>query len=118
MCPSGTLLKKIRHPFATEAEASGANAARSMAGRRPMAAVRRQVRRPLQALLPDGQVALFRFYDPRVFAPFLEAASGEGLDPWFGPVTDWWAPVEGGGTRRYRREGAALVWRDVAGPGA
>ena len=47
-----------------------------------------------------------------------EALRGEGLDPWFGPVTDWWAPVEGGGTRRYRREGAALVWRDVAGPGA
>lgn len=84
----------------------------------PMGAVRRQVRRPLQAMLPDGQVALFRFYDPRVFVPFLEAAGGADLDPWFGPVTDWWAPVAGGGTRRYRREGGALVWREVAGPGA
>ena len=86
-----------------------------------MTAVRKQVRRSLQAMLPDGQVALFRFYDPRVFVPFLDAATGADLDPWFGPVTDWWAPVagaNGGTTRRYRRAGAGLEWREVAGPGA
>ena len=58
--------------------------------------VRRQLRRNLQALLPDGQIAMFRFFDPRVFPTYIENGPEEGLGPWFGSITDWWIPVQTG----------------------
>lgn len=37
----------------------------------------------LNATLPDGTVALFRFYDPRVFRTYLTAATRDERMPWF-----------------------------------
>jgi Domain of unknown function (DUF4123) len=37
----------------------------------------------LNAKLPDGTVALFRFYDPRVFRTYLRAAAPPEAAPWF-----------------------------------
>jgi len=39
--------------------------------------VRRVLRRNLQAMLPDGRAVLFRFYDPRVWRPYIETCVGE-----------------------------------------
>jgi Domain of unknown function (DUF4123) len=37
----------------------------------------------LNAKLPDGTIALFRFYDPRVFRTFVRAAAPQEVAPWF-----------------------------------
>lgn len=49
-------------------------------------AVRRQLRRLLTVRLPNGGVVRFRFYDPRVFGPFLKACTAEELNFVFGSV--------------------------------
>lgn len=48
----------------------------------------------LHAQLPDGTVALFRFYDPRIFRTYLAAAQPEEQAPWFEGVERYW--VESG----------------------
>lgn len=45
----------------------------------PFDRVRRHLRHFLQARLPDGSVGMFRFFDPRVFHIFAQAAPGEQL---------------------------------------
>ena len=57
--------------------------------------LRRHFRRFLQARLPDGITALFRFYDPRVFNTYIRAAAPEERGPWFGLVDQY--SVEGSG---------------------
>ncbi len=52
----------------------------------PFAEVRRHFRKFLQAKLPDGTVALFRFYDPRVFNTYIRAATPAERAPWFDAV--------------------------------
>jgi Domain of unknown function (DUF4123) len=37
----------------------------------------------INAKLPDGTIALFRFYDPRVFRTYIRAATPEERAPWF-----------------------------------
>lgn len=54
--------------------------------------LRHALRRYLQAMLPDGRVVLFRFYDPRVLPVWLSTLEGTELALWFDPVTDWLAP--------------------------
>ena len=39
------------------------------------------------AKLPDGMVAQFRFYDPRVFGPFLSSCTPDELASWFDGVS-------------------------------
>ncbi|MEZ5748852.1 MAG: DUF4123 domain-containing protein [Caenibius sp.] len=40
-----------------------------------LAELQRHFRKFLQAKLPDGTIALFRFYDPRVFRAYITAAT-------------------------------------------
>lgn len=76
--------------------------------------VRRELRKNMQARLPAGEVVLFRFYDPRVFVPFLQATEGEALDPWFGLIDTWWAPhPRTGATMKFTRDGEALAVETV-----
>jgi hypothetical protein len=63
--------------------------------------VRKHFRRFLQAMLPDGTRALFRFYDPRVFHPYIRAALPEERAPWFGDVTGYAVEDATGGHHFY-----------------
>lgn len=56
-------------------------------------ALRLHFKRFLQAKLPDGTIALFRFYDPRVFNTFIRAATPEERNPWFRDIAQF--SVEG-----------------------
>ena len=49
----------------------------------PLDDLRKHVRQFLQATLPDGTVAMFRFFDPRVFLTYLPAAPPEQQAQWF-----------------------------------
>lgn len=71
--------------------------------------LRRHFRRFLQAKLPDGTVALFRFYDPRVFATYVRSATSEELAPWFHGVRQFAVEDETGhGLIRFGFDGTAL----------
>lgn len=51
--------------------------------------VRRHFRHFLQARLPDGSIALFRFYDPRIFSAYLPTCDGADLRRWFDAVDEY-----------------------------
>lgn len=71
--------------------------------------VRRKLRRNLQAMLPDGTVCLFRFYDPRVWRSYIPVAEGEDLASWFDGIDCYWAPgTLGKGMLSYRLDGGVL----------
>lgn len=59
-------------------------------------ALQRFFRRYLQAKLPDGTIALFRFYDPRVFITYLGGATPEERAPWFDGVDQYSVEAAGG----------------------
>src|SRR5215216_2169579 len=63
-----------------------------------LAEVRRHFRHFLQAKLPDGTVALFRFYDPRVFRTYLPTCTPHELAPWFLEVSEYRVEAEDGST--------------------
>ena len=66
-----------------------------------MDALRRHFRRFLQVRLPAGEIVLFRFFDPRVFATYITSAPPEQAEGWFRGVTQYM--VEAGGvTHSYR----------------
>jgi len=45
--------------------------------------LRKHFRKFLQAMLPDGTIALFRFYDPRVFLTYIRSCEAQDYIPWF-----------------------------------
>ena len=45
--------------------------------------VKLHLKKFLNARLPDGTVAMFRFYDPRVLRTYFAAATPEEIAPWF-----------------------------------
>ncbi len=51
--------------------------------------LRRHFRQFLQARLPSGQIALFRFYDPRVLRIYLPTCSAEEVRAWFACVEEF-----------------------------
>ena len=72
--------------------------------------VRSRLRRFLEAKLPDGMIALFRFYDPRVFNTYLRAATHEERAQWFGGgIVQYAVEGEGGVTHQYRLSGDRLM---------
>ena len=52
----------------------------------PIDQLRIHFKKFINAKLPDGTVALFRFYDPRVFRTYLRAAAPEERAPWFSGI--------------------------------
>ena len=82
-----------------------------------MAEVRNRLRRFLQAKLPDGMIALFRFYDPRVFNTYIRAATADERARWFdGGILQYAVEGADGTTHQYRLRGAQLVdGHDVVG---
>jgi hypothetical protein len=55
----------------------------------PLAELRRHLRKFLQVQLPDGQVVLFRFYDPRVWATYWPTLSDEERAQWRMGITEF-----------------------------
>lgn len=83
-----------------------------------LADLRSKLRRFTQAKLPDGMVALFRFYDPRVFNTYIRAATPEERAPWFdGGIMQYAVEGAGGETmHQYRLSRGQLVdGNDVIG---
>ncbi len=69
----------------------------------PIEQLQRHFRRFLQAKLPDGTIALFRFYDPRVFNTYVRAMTPEERAPWFGDVLQYSVEAEGGTAMHHYR---------------
>ena len=75
----------------------------------PIDQLQRHFRRFLQAKLPDGTIALFRFYDPRVFNTYMPAATPEERLPWFAEVQQYSVEApQGGQMHHYRLVDGAL----------
>jgi len=69
--------------------------------------LRAHFRRLTKVATEDGTVLLFRFYDPRVFAPFLPTCDAAQLDEVFGPVSGY-AVTQAGELAWYRRTDAGV----------
>ncbi|MBU7580033.1 MAG: DUF4123 domain-containing protein [Porphyrobacter sp.] len=81
-------------------------AIRSSLGFKPL---RRQLRKFTTARLPLGDVVLFRFWDPRVFATFAESATPEEIGPFFNGIEAVIIDLGPGGRRRYAWDGGLVV---------
>ena len=83
--------------------------------------LRRHLRRLTSARLPNGRVAQFRFYDPRVLRVFVPTCTSEELASVFGPIIEISMEAKDpGAARRFRFEAGHLVndqvELDEAGP--
>ena len=79
----------------------------------PLEPLRKHFRRFLQAMLPDGTIAQFRFYDPRVFATYLPAAPPEQQAQWFDEVRQYAVEGAAGRQHRFRWRGGRLFDGDA-----
>jgi len=68
---------------AWSAHGSGRNWGILLQSSRRAEGLRTHFKKFINAMLPDGTVALFRFYDPRVFRTFIAAATPDERAPWF-----------------------------------
>jgi hypothetical protein len=68
----------------------------------------RTLRKKLIARMPDGEVVMFRFFDPRVLPPYLDSLPPEECAPWFDGITDWWLPRPEA-TLHYTVSGGTLI---------
>jgi hypothetical protein len=70
--------------------------------------LRRHFRRFLQASLPDGTVAQFRFYDPRVFLAYMFGAGEDERRPWFEGIRQFVVEGADGAEHSLRLRGGQL----------
>jgi len=78
-------------------------------------AVRRHFHALLRVRMPEGDVAIFRFYDPRVFRVFLPTGSPAQLKEFFGPFDAFWVEDEDAAALlRFRLEGGRLERTRIA----
>lgn len=76
----------------------------------PQADIETLFRRRTLAMLPDGDVVIFRFFDPRVFRNFLPTCTDDQLADWFSGIVAFLVPDLGGyGTIQYRLHQNALM---------
>jgi hypothetical protein len=78
-----------------------------------IASLRRHFRRFLQAKLPDGTLAQFRFYDPRVFLAYMAGAAEAEHAPWFDGVRQFVVEGQGGVEHCLRLRGGRLFDGDA-----
>lgn len=69
----------------------------------PFDEVRRHLRRYLVVETEEAQPLWFRFYDPRVLAPFLRSAKAAEARRFFGPVTSFFAEDGAGALLQFQR---------------
>ncbi|MFM0059911.1 DUF4123 domain-containing protein [Paraburkholderia phytofirmans] len=55
----------------------------------------RTLQRKLNSKLPNGKIALLRFWDPRVFVPLFNALDTERRRAYFGDVDEWHGLADG-----------------------
>jgi hypothetical protein len=79
-------------------------------------ALRRHFKKFLNAKLPDGTIALFRFYDPRVFDTYVRACTPEELARWFKGVSQYSVEGEDGAVHNFRLRGGRLYDGDAPVP--
>jgi hypothetical protein len=77
-------------------------------------ALRRHLRKFTTARLPLGDVVLFRFWDPRVFATFAESATPEEIAPFFTGIEAVIIDLGPHGRRRYWWESDGLKMSQAA----
>jgi hypothetical protein len=65
------------------AEGNGRNWGIQFQSTLPMDSLRLHFKKYLTGKLPDGTMAWFRFYDPRVFRAYIRAALPQEREPWF-----------------------------------
>ena len=70
--------------------------------------LKRHFKKFLNAKLPDGTVALFRFYDPRVFNTYICACTPEEREPWFKGVSQYLVEADDQVRHTYRLHDGAL----------
>lgn len=76
----------------------------------PLEGLRGHLRKFLQAKLPDGMIATFRFYDPRVFNTYIRAATSQEREPWFNGVHQYAVEDQSGASlQHYHLNGATLM---------
>ncbi|MEO0463963.1 MAG: DUF4123 domain-containing protein [Pseudomonadota bacterium] len=73
--------------------------------------LRTEFRKCLKARLPDGDIVMFRFYDPRVFLPYMLSSDAQGIAPWFKEVGTYLVEGEGGVQHALRFTKGQLVDR-------
>lgn len=79
----------------------------------PLADLRKHLRQFFQAKLPDGTIAQFRFYDPRVFASYLPSAPSGQQAQWFAGIRQFAVEGEGGHQHSFRWRGGRLFDGDA-----
>jgi hypothetical protein len=82
------VLMKTGEPLADawRAHGAGRNWGIMLQSGLPIDQLRIHFKKFINAKLPDGTVALFRFYDPRVFRTYIRAATAEERAPWFAGI--------------------------------
>jgi len=63
---------------------------------------RRHLRHFTTARLPDGEVVMFRFWDPRVFATFAENGSADEVEPFLKGISSVLCDLGKEGRKQYR----------------
>lgn len=79
-----------------------------------LAPLRKHVRQFFQVMLPDGTVAMFRFYDPRVFSTYLPSAPPEQQSLWFDGARQIVCEAPDGGQHSFRWRSGRLFDGDRA----
>ena len=71
--------------------------------------LRRHLRHFTTARLPDGEIVLFRFWDPRVFDVFVQTETPDQIEAFFAPIELIVADLGSNGRRRYEWQGGLRV---------
>lgn len=71
-------------------------------------ALRRHLRRFLQVRLPDGDLVMFRFWDPRVFGGYIRTAPSDQRTAWFEGVRQFAVEGENGVQHSFRLRAGRL----------
>lgn len=108
LAPAGPMLVQFRDAGPTLTRVVTGGWGRSwgvwLVARGSFEVVRKQLRRLLQAELPDGRVILLRFYDPRVLGTLLPIATPDQVDTLFAADVDSYLieACDGGEMQRYQ----------------